>query len=184
MVKDDASSSLLVVDPEEKKTLSSVLAQIQVDFPEINKIQVAFTRQSKWQEQYQSETSSMFEFLVPETWSRDEKGPSGQKIQLVKDLAPIQLGDLCICPFTFPGLEKSSVLYAVTQVNENSTKIPLLFTGHSLTVGYFRTMEALILHQKLWIRREIGELGWIKRTQTSESSMALSRSSGVSSMKQ
>ena len=48
---------------------------------------------------------------------------------------PIQFGDLCICFIEISGFGNQSSVIAVTEVNEFSTKTPMLFTGDILRLG-------------------------------------------------
>lgn len=53
----------------------------------------------------------------------------------MKDLETISIGDLCIACMHTPGHLKSHVVYVVTHVTSDSTKIPFLFCGDTLFAG-------------------------------------------------
>lgn len=53
----------------------------------------------------------------------------------LKDLETLQIGDICIACMYTPGHLKSHVVYIVTHVTKDSTKIPILFSGDTLFHG-------------------------------------------------
>jgi hydroxyacylglutathione hydrolase len=55
--------------------------------------------------------------------------------KFMKDLETFSTGELCIACMHTPGHTPSHVCYVITQVTENSTKLPFLFCGDTLFIG-------------------------------------------------
>ena len=65
--------------------------------------------------------------------NKDDIIPAATKF--MKDLETFSVGELCIACMHTPGHIRSHVCYVITQVNENSTKLPFLFCGDTLFIG-------------------------------------------------
>jgi hydroxyacylglutathione hydrolase len=66
--------------------------------------------------------------------TEDEKIPFAND-RLLNDLETLTIGEFCVACMHTPGHTKSHVSYIVTHVAENSTKIPVLFSGDTLFIG-------------------------------------------------
>jgi len=52
----------------------------------------------------------------------------------VKDIVPFTIGELAICFLHMPGCHPDNACISVTHVAQDSTKLPVLFTGDMLGV--------------------------------------------------
>ena len=62
--------------------------------------------------------------------------PQGFSTKKVNEIQPFTIGDLAICLLHTPGHTMDSCTYAITHVNSQSTKLPVLFTGDTLLMGF------------------------------------------------
>jgi hydroxyacylglutathione hydrolase len=65
--------------------------------------------------------------------NKDDPVPAVDK--LMSDLETFTAGELCVACMHTPGHTKSAVCWVITQVSENSTKIPFLFCGDTVFIG-------------------------------------------------
>jgi hydroxyacylglutathione hydrolase len=65
--------------------------------------------------------------------NKDDLVPAATKF--MNDLETFSLGELCIACMHTPGHIPSHVCWVITQVTENSTKLPFLFCGDTLFIG-------------------------------------------------
>ncbi|EAS06397.2 hydroxyacylglutathione hydrolase (macronuclear) [Tetrahymena thermophila SB210] len=66
-------------------------------------------------------------------------GNQGENItfhnQIAYDIKPFNIGELAVCYLYTPGHSSDSFTIAITQCNENSTKLPIIFTGETLLIS-------------------------------------------------
>jgi len=62
--------------------------------------------------------------------------PQGFNTKRINEIEPFSIGDLAVCLFFTPGHTSDSCTFAITHVASESTKLPVLFTGDTLLMGF------------------------------------------------
>lgn len=60
---------------------------------------------------------------------------TGFHTKKINEIQPFSIGDLAICLLHTPGHTDDSCSIAITHISENSTKLPVIFTGDTLHIG-------------------------------------------------
>lgn len=59
-----------------------------------------------------------------------------EKHKLLKDIQTLTIGEICFAALSTQGISDDQFSYVVTHVTESSTKIPFLFPGEVLNIGF------------------------------------------------
>lgn len=71
------------------------------------------------------ENQPIFEGKLQEKLNFSKNVQSKLEIINASDLKPLELGDLCICFLRVDGFYNQNCIFAITEVNESSTKTPV-----------------------------------------------------------